>query len=76
MFRLSVFPALSLRRSANAGNGKNPLVNDHPEVSVMDAREQKRDEAVLRRVSERVSQNTTGSLAAPSSRRNEKALHR
>ena len=54
MFRLSLFPALSLRRSTKAGNGKNPLVTNLPDAPFPDAMAYDYDEDVMRRVSQRV----------------------
>lgn len=62
MFRLSLFPALSLRRSTKAGNGKNPLVTNLPDAPFPDARAIE-DDDIMRRVSQRASENKTVTLA-------------
>lgn len=67
MFRLSLFPALSLRRSTKAGNGKIPLVKAKPKASFPNAKANDDDAEVMRRVSLRVSDNRTGSLTTASS---------
>lgn len=62
MFRLSLFSALSLRRSTKAGNGKNPLVTNLPDAPFPDAKAIE-DDDVMRRVSQRISEKKTLTLA-------------